>query len=185
MTRCSWPARGLPFQAGISCEQKPRADERLGIEISHAADYRLLLTSRFLLATVTNFFQRSFVLGLNHLAQTGFCTCPRVEAVASRLGTAKTGINKASRICKAKGKLPLNSIVPIWFWVFWVYCNKIPIYPIFYLLKGDYRSRGSRSEISDSQLHWLSVKVIVGALAQALAPIQASQRRWVQAQWVI
>ena len=26
----------------------------------------------------------------------------------------------------------------------WVYCNKIPIYPIFYLLKGDYRAGGLR-----------------------------------------
>ena len=25
----------------------------------------------------------------------------------------------------------------------WVYCNKIPIYPIFYLLKGDYIAAGS------------------------------------------
>ena len=24
----------------------------------------------------------------------------------------------------------------------WVYCYKIPIYPIFYLLKGDYRVQG-------------------------------------------
>ena len=26
----------------------------------------------------------------------------------------------------------------------WVYYNKIPIYPIFYLLKGDYRGLGVR-----------------------------------------
>ena len=26
----------------------------------------------------------------------------------------------------------------------WVYCNKIPIYPTFYLLKGDYRIYGGR-----------------------------------------
>ena len=38
----------------------------------------------------------------------------------------------------------------------WIYSNTIPIYPIFYLLKGDYRVRVSVFSVDPRSLPWAS-----------------------------
>ena len=45
-------------------------------------------------------------------------------------------VNLLLKSLKAWGTCGPSSVDRIWLWV---YYNKIPIYPIFYLLKGDYR----------------------------------------------
>ena len=45
------------------------------------------------------------------------------------------GLKVSGRIVSEHCESPLNTVHRICFWAFY---NEIPIYPIFYLLKGDY-----------------------------------------------
>ena len=58
-----------------------------------------------------------------------------------------------SRNCKTLGGFKCCKIASQ---RFWVYYNKIPIYPIFYLLKGDYKPRKFLLSSLDSRSKFLA-----------------------------